>query len=62
MNGLLPETVGAEDIADAIKCSVRNVKERVTKTPGFPKPIKIGHHRRWIKTEVSAWMMKQRER
>lgn len=62
MNGLLPETVGAEDIASAIGCSVRNAKDRVTKEPSFPKPIKIGRHRRWIKTEVSAWMMKQREK
>lgn len=61
MNGLLPETVGAREIADAIGCGERNVKDRITKEPSFPKPIKIGRNRRWIKAEVSAWMMKQRE-
>lgn len=61
MNRLLPETVDAKEIAETIGCSVRNVQDRITKAPHFPKPIKIGRYRKWIKTEVSAWLMKQRE-
>lgn len=57
----IPETMTAGDIAKIIGCSERNVKDRVTKMPKFPTPIKIGRNRVWIKAEFSEWFMKQRE-
>ncbi len=57
----IPETMTASDIAQVIGCSERNVKDRVTKMPKFPKALKIGRNRVWIKAEFTEWLMKQRE-
>ncbi|WP_417511365.1 helix-turn-helix transcriptional regulator [Methylophaga sp.] len=57
----IPETMTASDIAQIIGCSERNVKDRITKMPKFPKALKIGRNRVWIKAEFSEWFMKQRE-
>ncbi len=57
----IPETMTAAEIAKVIRCSERNVKDRVSKTPEFPKALKFGNTRVWIKAEFTEWLMKQRE-
>ena len=59
---MLPATVSAEDIANKTKFTVRHVKERLTKQPGFPKAIKIGRNREWFEKEFEQWYLAQRER
>lgn len=57
----LIEKIEAEDIAQELGYSVRHVKERITKEPGFPKPLKIGRKRFWMRDEFQGWLLKQRE-
>jgi predicted DNA-binding transcriptional regulator AlpA len=59
---LLPNKIQAEDIAQDLGYSVRHVKERITKEPNFPAPIKVGRKRFWMRDEYKTWLMKQRER
>lgn len=57
----IPETITAGEIAKVIHCSERNVKDRVSKTPEFPKALKFGNTRVWVKSEFSDWFLQQRE-
>jgi predicted DNA-binding transcriptional regulator AlpA len=58
---VLPNKIQAEDIAQELGFSVRHVKDRITKEPGFPKPLKIGRKRFWLREEFQQWLLKQRE-
>ena len=51
----------AEEIADDLGYSVRHIKERVTKSPSFPRAFKVGNRRWWVRDEYSKWLSKQRE-
>lgn len=46
----------ASDVADLLRVSVRTVW-RLTRTPGFPKPVKLGERlTRWRAEELAAYL------
>lgn len=50
----------ADEIAEIVGVSSRQVSERLSKQSGFPDAIRIGGVLRWNKTEVEHWISKQR--
>ena len=54
----------AKEVGQFLRMSARHVLEKVSKTPGFPKPIRfpttsgtVGYPR-WKQEEVKAWVDK----
>ena len=58
---MLAKRISAEDIASQTGHDVRYVKEKLSKTPDFPRAIKIGRNRFWFESEFEKWFMQQRE-
>ncbi|MBN46332.1 MULTISPECIES: helix-turn-helix transcriptional regulator [unclassified Methylophaga] len=62
MTQQLIEKITAEEIAAELDYSTRHVKEKLSRKPDFPKAIKIGAKRFWMRQEFKNWLVKQRER
>jgi len=54
------ELMTVHDIADLVQMSLRSTRDRLVHTRGFPKPILVGGAKRWVKDEVTEWLMTQR--
>lgn len=59
----MSELLTPEEIADMLKVSPRIVKERVLRSPDFPRPaVDLSQKcRRWSKMDVDAWIARSRE-
>lgn len=54
----------AKEVGQYLRISERHVREKVSKTPGFPKPIRLPTvkgtvgYPRWKQDEIKAWVDK----
>lgn len=56
----MDEVLTAHDVATLLKCSPRVVSEQAEKKwEGFPKARRVGRLKRWLRSEIEAWL-KQR--
>lgn len=56
MNELEP-LIDAERVAQHLGYSTRQVVERISKQPGFPKPL-VKKPLKWLLTDINEWMRK----
>jgi predicted DNA-binding transcriptional regulator AlpA len=47
------------DVADYTKVAIRTIWSHAAKGT-FPPPISIGRAKRWLRTDVDAWIVEQR--
>ena len=52
---VFPETIPPREILRAIGASETKLNG-LLRTTDFPKPMWIGRERRWVKSEVQAWL------
>lgn len=61
---MLPKTITNVEIVKmfkqhlGIKCQRTNLYWYIN-NHGFPKPLKLGHPKRWLKTRVALWFKQQ---
>lgn len=54
------ETIGKEEVADALRISVATARDKVMKRPGFPRPVNPwGKEKRIIKADFEKWLIAQ---
>lgn len=56
------DLITVEEIAEMVRLTKRQVAERTTHLPDFPRAYVIGGARRWDREDVRLWILKQRER
>ena len=58
-----PKLIDAQTVATLLDEPVRQVRERITRLPTFPKPYRLGGvgHKKWDQGEVLRWLEQQRE-
>lgn len=56
-----PDRIYADEIAADLEMTERNVKERVSKRPGFPATYRIGKKMYWKPEEYVRWRERQRD-
>lgn len=49
----------ADGVGAMLSVGGRTVLERYAPRPDFPKPARVGHPR-WLASEITAWMERQR--
>jgi len=55
------DLMSAADIAEALRLKLRTVRDTLVRRPDFPTPLVVGGSKRWIKSEVQQWMLRQRK-
>ena len=51
------EVLTAQDVAAILKCCPRVISEKAEKTwDGFPKAKRVGRLKRWLRSEIMAWL------
>jgi predicted DNA-binding transcriptional regulator AlpA len=55
------DLMSAADIAEALRLKLRTVRDTLVRRPDFPAPLVVGGSKRWIKSEVQQWMLRQRK-
>ncbi len=59
--GASPEYLKSGDLTKLIPLSLSHIRDRVTRLPTFPKPLRVGNVRFWLADEVRAWLAKKGE-
>ena len=53
------ELLTPDEVAALLRCSTRQVTERIMKRPGFPQPLNMkimGRLKRWKKEDIHNWI------
>lgn len=49
------------EVADYVRVSVRTIWSHVAKGT-FPPPLSIGRAKRWLRSDIDAWIAEQRQK
>lgn len=57
ISGAADRFIDAQGVADLLDLSYTYVRDKVTKHPSFPKPLKVTEdgHPRWLRSDVLRW-------
>jgi excisionase family DNA binding protein len=56
------ERMTYDEVAAALDVTVQTVRNWVSEGKyGFPRGVKVGRHRRFLRSEIDAWLEKRRE-
>lgn len=54
---MIHEVLTAKEVAERLRCSEKTIRDDAEKRwPNFPKAIRIGRLKRWIGSEIDAYI------